>query len=206
MEIVLIVTQACVLISLLALLLLHFVSREYQPSWRMISEYANGKHKWLITLFFLSWGFSSFFAAILAWSHASGFAAVLGLLLLILAGIGEVMGGLFDIKHKLHGLSFMMGVPALPIAAVLLSYNVESLENASTLKLVSHFTWLSVVLMGISMAHMFAQFKKAGLALGPEAKAPEQLPAGVNLFSGYANRLLVLVYHVWIYLLVTSLQ
>lgn len=36
-------------VSLIALLLLHIVSREFEPSWRMVSEYANGSHRWLLT-------------------------------------------------------------------------------------------------------------------------------------------------------------
>jgi hypothetical protein len=35
---------AATAISALALLVLHIVSPEYQPSWRMVSEYANGRH------------------------------------------------------------------------------------------------------------------------------------------------------------------
>ena len=36
---------ACAVISLLCLLILHFVSPEFDPGWRMISEYALGNHK-----------------------------------------------------------------------------------------------------------------------------------------------------------------
>lgn len=193
-----VLASANVYISLASLLVLHLVSREFQPSWRMISEYATGKFKWLITIFFICWGLSSLFAAAVLWPKVDGFAAGLGLILLLIAGIGEIMGGLFDIKHKLHGLSFMLGVPALPIAALLLSYNLAFEHRAATIQLIAHATWISVLLMGLSMAHMFARFKKAGLPVGPEAKAPDTLPAGMVLFSGYANRLLVIVYHLWI--------
>ena len=44
-------------LSLVSLLALHFVSPEYHPSWRMISEYALGKHKWLNHLLLLSLGY-----------------------------------------------------------------------------------------------------------------------------------------------------
>lgn len=203
METLTLLCQVSIAISLVALITLHIVSREFQASWRMISEYANGKHKWLITLFFLNWGFSSFFAAAKLWPQTTGIASVVGVLFLLVAGLGEIMGALFDIKHKLHGLSFMLGVPALPIAALLVSYNLDLGTNALQAKIMAHTTWLSLLLMGISMAHMMRQFKKAGLPMGPEAKAPEQLPAGMTLFSGYANRLLVLVYQLWVYLIIS---
>ncbi len=38
------------ILSLLCLQILHVVSPEFKPGWRMISEYALGKHKWLIEL------------------------------------------------------------------------------------------------------------------------------------------------------------
>lgn len=40
------------IIAVLCLATLHFVSSEMKPSFRMVSEYALGHHKWLITLFF----------------------------------------------------------------------------------------------------------------------------------------------------------
>jgi hypothetical protein len=35
------------LVSALALVALHFLSPQLQPSWRMVSEYANGNHRWV---------------------------------------------------------------------------------------------------------------------------------------------------------------
>ena len=52
-------TILCGGLSLLCLLALHFASPEFGPSWRMISEYALGRHSWLITAFFLLWGAAS---------------------------------------------------------------------------------------------------------------------------------------------------
>lgn len=108
-------------LSLLSLLILHFVSPEFKPSWRMISEYALGKHKWLITSFFVFWSLSTFFLAFLLWNQVGGIWARIALILLVVSGIGEFMGGAFDVKHKLHGLAFTLGVPTLPVAALVLS-------------------------------------------------------------------------------------
>ena len=38
-----------------ALLLLHGLSPEFAPSWRMVSEYANGRFPWLLTVVFAGW-------------------------------------------------------------------------------------------------------------------------------------------------------
>src|SRR5688572_2003801 len=97
------------IISLMCLMSLHFTSPEFQPSWRMISEYALGKFKGLITAFFLLWGACSILLAILLWNEVTTVWGTIGIVLLLVSAIGQIMGGLFDLKHKLHGLAFLLG-------------------------------------------------------------------------------------------------
>lgn len=188
-------------LSLLCLLILHFVSREYKPSWRMISEYALGKHKWLITSFFIFWGLSSFFVALLLFNLVTSNAAIIGVVLIIISGIGAIMGGLFDVKHKLHGMAFGLGIPTMPIGALLVAYNllpnVDWNTHSTALLVSSHALWISVVLMALSMMILFSGFKKAGIAMEPNIEPPTEVPAGVIAVNGYANRLLVLCYVHW---------
>ena len=189
-------------ISLLCLLILHFVSPEFNPGWRMISEYALGRFKWLLTAFFLLWGISSVCVAIMLWPVVSGTWGKIGLVLLLISAVGEIMGGMFDVRHKLHGMSFLLGVPSLPVAALLISYNLTQLEvwhgHAVSLLYSAHSTWISLVLMGAGMAAMMSGFKKAGLPMDKDAAPPEKLPEGVIAWAGYANRLLVLCYVMWL--------
>ena len=65
-------------LSLLSLLTLHFTSPEIKPGWRMVSEYALGKYKWLLTIFFITWGASSLLLAFYLVNivHAAGYHAV----------------------------------------------------------------------------------------------------------------------------------
>lgn len=202
METLALLSLASGVLALVCLLLLHVVSPEYQPSWRMISEYAMGKHKWLITSFFYLWGLSSLLLSVLLWNITTSGWAMLGVVLLFVSAIGEVMGGLFDVKHKLHGLAFLLGVPALPIAALLLGYHLSQLENwqqhATILLISSHATWISLVLMAIAMGVMISGFKKAGIVMDQNAEPPKEVPAGVVALAGYANRLLVLAYVLWL--------
>jgi hypothetical protein len=188
-------------ISLLSLLTLHFTSREFHPGWRMISEYALGKYKWLLTVFFLCWGICSLLSSALLWNIVNGFWPVIGIICLILTGVGAIMGGLFDVKHKLHGMAFGIGVPFLPLGVLLISYALTTegiwADERFTILLSAHFIWISVVLMGISMALLFAGFKKAGVPFGPDIEAPKQLPADVIGINGYFNRLLVICYLAW---------
>ena len=188
-------------LSLLCLLALHVVSPEFQPSWRMISEYALGKNKRLLTAFFYLWGACSILSSMLLWNLVGTIWASIGVILLFISGIGATMGGLFDIKHPKHGLSFMLGVPTLPLATLLIGYHLLSLEAwssyQSVLLLSSHAPWIALVLMGGAMALLFSGFKKAGYPMGPDVEPPEKLPEGVIPLAGYANRLLVLCYLVW---------
>ena len=119
----------CSVLSLLCLLTLHFVSPECKPSWRMISEYALGKYKWLITAFFYLWGIASIILSTLLWSEVSSTWGKIGVILVLISGIGAFMGGLFDLKHKNHGLSFMLGTPTLPIGALIICYHLMTMDK-----------------------------------------------------------------------------
>lgn len=189
-------------LSLLSLLALHVVSPEYQPSWRMISEYALGRHKWLITAFFLLWGASSLLLSLLLWKSVTTWWGHLGVALLFLSAIGEVMGGLFDVKHPWHGMAFGLGVPSLPVAALLIAYNLTGTRSWSShsgaMLISSHATWISLILMAIAMAVMFAGFKRAGIPMEPNAAPPDRVPDGVIALGGYANRLLIVCYVGWL--------
>ena len=131
------------------------------------------------------------------------------MVLLFISAVGEVMGGLFDIKHKHHGTAALLGIPTVPIAALLIAYNLIQLppqSNASTILLSSHATWISLVLMGVSMVVMMTGFKKSGLPMGPNAEPPKSVPPGVIALAGYANRLLVICYVCWLIVVAQNLH
>src|SRR6266536_807487 len=44
---------------LLLLASLHVLSPEFDPSWRVVSEYANGRYGWVLSLMFAAWAVSS---------------------------------------------------------------------------------------------------------------------------------------------------
>ena len=189
-------------VSLLCLLLLHFLSPEYHPGWRMISEYAMGKYKWVLTSFFLFSALSTMLLPIILWNETSGLWARAGLVLVFASGVGAAMGGLFDLKHPLHGTAFALGVPTIMVGALLVSYHMIKRqgwnEHSTAALLPAHAIWLSLVLMGVSMAVMMNGFKQAGIPMGPNATPPERVPDGVIAVAGYFNRLLVVCNAVWV--------
>lgn len=186
------------IISILALLVLHFTSTEFKPNFRMVSEYALGNYKWLLTIFFFCWGLCSIFSGLMLWNVVTTGWAKFGVLLFFITAIGAIMGGLFDVQHKLHGLSFGIGVPFMPIGALIVTYHllkkVEWQDNSTIMLLSTHSIWISLILMAVSMFLLFSSLKSAGVVYGPDSPPLTELPKGVIGISGWANRFLVLCY------------
>jgi len=168
----------------------------------MISEYALGKYKWLITAFFYLWGIASIILSTLLWSEVSSTWGKIGVILVLISGIGAFMGGLFDLKHKNHGLSFMLGTPTLPIGALIICYHLMSMDKWQNYEkpifYSTHSLWISFILMALSMVVLMSGYKKTGLPMGPGVEPPKALPKGVIGVNGYFNRLLVLCYILWL--------
>ncbi len=188
-------------VAFLSLTILHVLSPEFQPSWRMVSEYANGRHGWLLSMMFAGWGLGSLaLAAALGPSQSSPLGRV-GVAFLVLAGIGEMMAAVFDINHRLHGLAAMIGIPSLPVAAVLITMALRRADGlAAPPAWAAHFTWISFVLMGAAMVAFMRSLSQAGVDVSAQAGPLATLPAGVTPFVGWANRLLVLAYMTWVVL------
>jgi hypothetical protein len=194
------VAMASAAVSLLALAALHVLSPEFSPAWRMVSEYANGRYGWVLSVMFASWGLSSWALVVALRFQPGTNPGRIALLLLALAGLGQAMAAVFDINHDaLHSLAGALGILCLPAAAVLISHRLcrtERRSHAGTLlRWAAHLTWISVV----ALAGAFAIFTLSYLQVSPElpATAPSTLPAGVIGLVGWANRLLVVAYCAW---------
>lgn len=186
---------------ILLLASLHILSPEFDPSWRMVSEYANGPYSWVLSLMFITWALSSWALAFAIWLQVRTFAGKVGLAFLIAAGIGEAMASVFDINHPLHGLAAIIGIGSLPVAAMLISVSLGRTERWSAAKKVllwtANLTWVSVLLMAATFAILIVTYTQAGgdLTAGTEVTV---LPSGVIALVGWANRLLIVVYCVWV--------
>jgi hypothetical membrane protein len=91
--------------SALCLIALHVLSPEFDAFWRIVSEYANGKDGWLLTAVFMTWAVASWALAVALRPFWATWLGRFGLVFLILAGVGQMMGGIFDINHRLHGVA-----------------------------------------------------------------------------------------------------
>jgi hypothetical membrane protein len=173
--------------ALLALAGLHVVSPEFDPGQRVVSEYALGRHGWLLSVMFLSWGLGTWSLVPAIRSDTSGLSGRIGLVLLVTTGLGETLAAFFDVNWpKMHGLAGALGVLSLPVAAMLISASLSRhplwRSHRRSLLAAATLTWLTLVLMATAMFFLGAK------------------PANRHVPIGWPNRLLVVVYCAWVIL------
>jgi len=182
----------------LIIMALHGLKPELEPSWRFISEYATGRHAWIMKSAFLIWG-ASCAALSLALRHEVGTrAGKVGVAVLLVAATAMVPAGLFPqdpvtaapdeltTSGSIHALASMIGIPGLPIAAMLISSslwrtNERWRSNRSLIMTTAHATWISLALMA---AYLVWAVPRAG-GFNPQ------------VWAGWMNRLVVGSYLTW---------
>lgn len=188
-------------ISLAALALLHVLSPEYAWSWRMVSEYANGRYSWLLTIVFLGWAAGSFALMAAVWPLGATTLGKAALLFLFLAGVGQVMGGVFDINHPLHGPAAMIGIPSLCVAAVVTRAAMAQRSDIAVAPLwTAHLPWISFALMLGAFALFISALTRAGVDMTAQTRPLAELPHGVKGYVGWANRLIFASSYLWVVL------
>lgn len=164
-----------------------------------ISEYALGRHGWLMTLAFLAWGVSAVSLGAALRRHVRTRGGRIGLVFLLIGAAGPVLAALFPMdplstpadaittSGHIHSLAAMLG-DGIPIGALLITIglvrrNPEWRPARWPLILMTLLAWIGVVVMTAMLAsHMSSS---AG-QLGP------------NLAIGWPARLMVLAYIAWI--------
>lgn len=179
---------------------LHIVSPEYDPAWRMMSEYANGEYPWLLILMFIGWGLGTFTLAVALRSQLATRAGKVGFGFLIAASIGQCSAALFDINHPLHNLTSFVGIGGFAVGAMLVSRQLARtqgwMEAKKLIMTLAHLVWISIVLMIVSFILLISTYIAAG---GDTSAGPvSTLPDGVIAVVGYANRFLFLAFCSWV--------
>jgi hypothetical protein len=113
------------------------------------------------------------------------------------------MASIFDVTHDTgHGIAGLLGVGGFPVAALLLSVGLGHAEGwrgaRKTLLWIANLSWISVVLLAATLVLMTMQFSRANGGHLPQ-HAPKSLPPGVVGLDGWANRLIVLSYCLWVF-------
>lgn len=175
------------LTALLSLAALHVLSPEFDPSWRMVSEYALGRHEWLLALMFVTQAVSSIALCFAIKSQIRTVGGKIGLFFLLAAGLGLTLAAIFDWTSPLHGLAALIGIPSQAIAALVLSVSLSRgqprIFARKPLLLTAGLVWISLVGMQILL---FSGLARTGGEFGPE------------VLVGWPNRILIVAYCAWL--------
>ena len=174
-------------ISLLSLAALHVLSPEFDPSWRMVSEYALGRYEWVLALMFVSQAVASVALFFAIRSHIRTVGGKIGLFFLLAAGLGLALAAVFDWTNPLHGLAALIGIPSQTVAALVLSVSLSRTQprifSKKPLLISSNLVWLSLVVMQVLL---FTGLARTGGEFGP------------GVLVGWPNRILIAAYCAWL--------
>lgn len=189
-----------------SLVTLHILNPEYSPAWRLVSEYANGRYAWVLSLMFAAYGISSLALAFAIRRQPRTKSGRIGLAALISAGIGQAAAAIFNLNQvALHEVAGAVGIIGLPIGAVLISRSLvhqASWSPASKpIVWLAHLTWISVLLWVATFILMVVTFMQA-LGTLPSAP-PKDLPPGVIAVVGWTDRLLIVSAWAWVAMVAT---
>jgi hypothetical protein len=187
-------------VFLAILLLLHFLKRELDPSWRMISEYEIGRFGWLMRLAFFCWGASLLALLITIWPYLlpnSGTVSRWWFILIIIALFGAGIfktdpitadtGSWINTIHKICGTIVIL---TFPIAATLA---LRSLLHNPLWSAYQGLLIFGIVLAWIGVVIYF------GTIIVSRVKDPKAGEAGhPPVYMGWPNRFNVVTYITWI--------
>ena len=192
-------------VFLILVTLLHFLKRELDPSWRMISEYEIGRHGWMMRLAFFCWGASVLAATIAIWPSLQTIGGVIGRWWLLVIVIFLFGAGIFkadpitdqtnNLVNRLHALCGMVVILTFPIVATLAASSL--MKNLRWLP-VRGLLVLAVVLVWAGMIAYFATIIIA------RSKNPKVGEDGTRIYMGWPNRFNVVTYLIWIFIVAGS--
>jgi hypothetical protein len=185
-------------LALSALAALHVLKPEIRPSSTMISQYALGRHGWLMSLCFAAFAGASACSFVALLASVPTLLGRVGLAFLLTTAIGLAMASRFPMdpvstapeqmssSGRMHGVSFLIGVPSQILATLLLSLalSTQRVPTSVFLLALTGAIWLSLAAMITIM-----------LMVGP-GKEPN--PDGPERFLGLPNRLFMVAYGVWL--------
>jgi hypothetical protein len=185
---------AAAALALISLGALHILKPH--PSRNMISLYALGRHGWIMALCFAAFAAASASLVVALATHMPSLPGRIGLTFLLLASSGFAMAARFrmdpvstppakmSFSGKMHGVSFLIGVPCQSLAVLLVSLASGGQTSYELLLGLTAVIWVSLAAMIAIM-----------LMVGP-GKAP--YPNGPERFLGLPNRLFIVGYAVWL--------
>ncbi len=190
---------------LILLILLHFLKPEFDPLWRMISEYEIGRFGWMMRVAFFSWGASVLAATIVLWPALGTTGGIVGRWWFLLITLALVGAGIFKTNpitdrtpnpvNTLHTLCGAIVILSFPIAATLVANSL--LHNAAWMDARGSLI-TGIVLVWVGMVAYFASII-ISIRIDPSAGR-----GGPKVYQGWPNRFMVLTYMLWLILVASN--
>ena len=179
---------------------LHFLKRELDPAWRMISEYEIGRLGWMMRLAFFSWGASVLAMLITIWPSLQPISGTISRWWFVLIAIALFGAGIFKTNpitentpnrvNTIHTICGAIVILTFPIAATLavrsLLHNPPWSASQGQLIFGTVLAWIGVVAYFASIIISRTKDPKAGEAGHPP------------VYMGWPNRFNVVTYIIWI--------
>lgn len=187
---------------ILTLALLHFLKPEFDPKWRMISEYEIGKHGTLMQGAFFAWAASVLFMMVVAWRFIGSAGGIIGWVWFLIIVLALVGAGIFKTNaitdnstgrdNTIHTLCESIVILTFPIASTLVANALlrSPFWEPYTL-VVFNFTLLN----WLGMIGFFASI------IWSRRKDPSAGRVGPKVQLGWPNRIMVVIYNVWVIVL-----
>jgi hypothetical protein len=189
-------------IFLAILFLLHFLEPEFDPSWRMISEYEIGRYGWMMRLAFFCWGGSVLALLVALWHSLRTTGGKIGRWWLLLIAVAMIGAGIFitnaitdttiNTSNSLHSLCGAFVILTFPIAASLVAGSLARNQEWAAAR--RRLFW-GTLLVWLSMLAFF------GSIIVSRAFNPSAGRVGPDVLLGWPNRFMVLVYNIWLIIL-----
>ena len=193
--------------AFLALLtLLHFLKPDFDPSWRMISEYEIGRFGWMMRLAFFCWGGSVLALHLALRVQVARGAGQIGRWWLLVIALFLFGAGIFatlpiddptvTLVDNLHALCGVVVILTFPIAATLTARGLARGVWGGSRKALSWAT----VLVWVGVVGYF------GVYIIANQMNPYLPRVGPHVPQGWPNRLMVVFYHAWLWVVARPLS
>jgi hypothetical protein len=181
------------------LFLLHFLEPEFDPSWRMISEYELGRYGWMMTLAFFCWGGCVLALLVALWPTLRTMGGRIGQWWLLVIGIALFGAGVFitnpitdptpSTANSLHTLCGAIVILTFPIAASIVARSLTRNQEWSSAR--RRLVW-ATFLVWFGLLAFFASIIISKI-INPSAGR-----VGPDVLLGWPNRFMVVAYHLWL--------
>ena len=183
---------------LVLLIILHVIEPEFDPSWRLISEYELGHYGWMMSLAFISFSASIFALIVAIRSYIRTTVGRIGLFMLSIIGAALIGAAIFitdpittpanafTTSGNLHNLCGAIVILGFPIAITLIGRSLS--VNQAWASIRRRIPWITIMvwsgLLVFYGSYIIFMMGKSGI--------------GPDVLIGWPNRYLIVVYILWV--------